>query len=202
MAFVPAENTVLLELVYDWQGETAENTLYFEKSDGWDIGEMQNLATDVNEWWNENLAPITSSSVELEVIRVTKLDTQFDLFYELAPAVPYQGDETDPSMPNNVSVTTTFQSGKRGRSFRGRNYFVGLTENNVSGNLVDPVFQAALQTAYELLNGAISTTLTDHVVVSRFGNGIPRVDAIVSEVIAYRAGQTIDTQRRRLPRNT
>lgn len=109
-------------------------------------------------------------------------------------------------MPGNVTMSVSFRTALRGRSFRGRNYVAGLTEDQVAGNIFISTLSASWKAAYEAIAAAIASTGWTWVVVSRFSG----VDAVTKEPIPRAAGVTtpvlsvivvddfVDSQRRRL----
>ena len=88
-----------------------------------------------------------------------------------------------------------------GRSFRGRNYVVGVPQDQVVDiNHVQSSYAAAwIDTYSELLEGTFEEG-QQWVIVSRFEDGSPRETGIASEVLTVTVvDDVIDSQRRRLP---
>jgi len=103
-------------------------------------------------------------------------------------------------LPGNCSLSISFRTAGRGRSSRGRNYFVGLVESQVNGDVVNGGNVDAYQTLYEELIGAGSVvTGWQWVVVSRFFNGAPRTAGLAQPVTAVVVVDSfIDSMRSRL----
>jgi hypothetical protein len=77
---------------------------------------------------------------------------------------------------------------------------LGLTENDVAGNQLNSIVQAAFVAAYEELLDPAVITVGEWSVASRFTNNEPRTTGISAPVTAVQATDNIvDSQRRRLP---
>jgi len=201
MAFIPAPATVKCELNYTASGQRVQNTLWvYDISDSWSATKMSLLAAQLILWWETELAPLTSNGVVLEEVAVT--DWSADTAPSIAvTAIDAVGDLTSPIMPLNVTVTTTFKTAGRGRSSRGRNYFVGLTEGQCLGNQVTATVVDDIRAAYSALSTYLETADPDlrHVVVSFISDGEERTSGLAQEVTSYaNADNNVDSQRRRL----
>lgn len=201
MAFIPAPDTVLLELVYLWEDQVVENTLYWKCVASPSATELAALAGSAAGWWNANCQGFTNVNVSLQQVKATDLTTDSSPSVTYTIGLPTFGDVTGDPLPNNCSLAISFRTLGRGRSSRGRNYIVGLSEASVSGNTVDPTFIGYIQSAYEALSATLNADVEGfHAVVSRYHNNAPRAEALVQEVTAYViVDPFIDSQRRRLP---
>jgi hypothetical protein len=110
----------------------------------------------------------------------------------------------DPT-PANVSLAVSFRTAGRGRSSRGRNYFVGFVDDQVTGNVVNNSDAVDIRNAYAALIAAAATANVSWVVVSRFsgvdadGKPIPRAAGVTSLINAVSlVDNDVDSQRRRL----
>lgn len=200
MPFVPAPNTAMVELIYNYQGQIAENVLYFRGAVPWTTVSLNALAADVLTWWSTRVKGLQPAQVSLTSIRLTSLES------EVAPRVDYVtglpqvgGDASLAPMPNNVTVVTTFLTALRGRSFRGRSYWIGLSEQQVLGNFITNSVRTDIQVAWNSLATDVNENGAAHVVVSRITGGVQRPVAVVTDITGYRTDDGIDSQRRRLP---
>lgn len=200
MAYVPVEDTVQAELVFEWNGEIVENTLYFLKVGGWTTSGLTTLASSLAAWWIDELAVGLTSELLLTDVKVTDLSTQFapSITYPVSP--PEAGDILTDSVPNNVAVVVSFRTDARGRSFRGRNYVPGLPESSVNGSTLIDTIDTFFVNAYTALGDVETTNSCVHVVVSRETLGAPRVAGLATQVTSYQCDRIVRTQRRRLPR--
>jgi len=208
MPFVPVANTVEVELRFLLDGQHIENTLYFEIGIAPDPSNMTTLLNNVESWWIDNVAPLCSASLSLVELVATDLTTATGPQVTVAPVGGDPGGLGQPALPNNVTLSVSFRTANRGRSFRGRNYFPVLSEGQVTDNTVTAGVVTAIQDAYAAIltdvNGGLPPVTW--VVVSRFsgidsnGDPIPRVAGISTPVTTVViVDPIIDSQRRRLP---
>lgn len=203
MAYQPVAATALIELVYTYAGQTCENTLYVRHdATEWSESELSAQAAYFESWFGAELAPFMSSTVALVRIDVTDLSDQFGLKLQHVVDPQINGEVAGQALPNNCSFTTTFATAKRGRSFRGRNYLVGLSESNVELNEVDSTTRAGILAAYTALIGpGVLPGGAQWVVVSRVVNGVVQMPTALTTFVnsVYHYDNTVDSQRRRLP---
>lgn len=207
MPFVPVLNTVLVEIRMLLDSQRVENTLYFSSGSPPSSPAMATLGNNIIAWWLENIAPITSTGVVVREVVVTDLTSDIGPQVTVVPATPLAGLVADETLPNNVSIAVSFRTEQRGRSFRGRNYFVGLTDGFVNGNNVLSTFVDDLVAAYDLLNTTPFAPTWTWSVVSRFSGvdpvtdqPIPRATGVITPITTVLVTDfTVDTQRRRLP---
>lgn len=207
MAFVPVANTVLVEFRYDYLGQQVENTLWFLGDDAPDPTNMDALGVDLVDWWSGGLQPIQNLAVSLRELVITDMTSNTGPQVTHIGPLPLAGDVTEEPLPSNDTLAISFRTASRGRSFRGRNYFVGMSRTQYSGNVATSGFISAYTTAYEALLGGAATPGWNWVVASRFSGidpvtkkPIPRVAGITTLITAVTvADDVLDSQRRRLP---
>lgn len=200
MAFVPAFNTVEVELRQRWDSQKIENTLYFQREAGWDVTSMDALAASLITWWTDELAPYVSNAVSLVEVYMTDLTTETSLAYGYNTGLPVSAVQESPSLPNNVALCISFRTSNRGRSARGRNYVPGMTELGTTGNTITSAIVDGVEAAYFALVGVATANDATWVVCSRYHNNAPRSTAtlyLIREAICI--DPTVDSQRRRLP---
>lgn len=200
MAFIPVLSVVMAELVYNQLGQITENTLYFKSDEGWDVDAMEDLAEQLKNWWVTEFRPAVPNSISLTAVKVTDLSSQFAPGIVDVNGLPLAGLSATEALPNNVTAAITFYTALRGRSYRGRNYVVGLGENAVSGNTVQPGTVEFYVANYMALPEYVISNDAYHVVVSRQENNVPRVTGVATPVTGYAMENVIDSQRRRLPK--
>jgi hypothetical protein len=191
-----------VELRYLWDGQRCENTLYFHNDDGWDLGALASLAGAVKDWAIGEILPLQSSTVSLVSVKAASLESETALAVETSSGLPVAGSNNNPSLPNNVSLAIKFSTPFRGRSSRGRNYILGITEESVTANQVTSGFTAAYIAAYGELADAVATAVsgTSWIVYSRFTDGAERVTGLAQPItdVSF-TDNVIDSMRRRLP---
>lgn len=207
MPFVPVPNSALVEVRMLQDLQEVENTLWFERNSPWDVAGLTSLNNFIVGWWASEMSPIVSELVVVREVVCTDMTTASGPQVSLPPPDLLAGALDAPTLPNNVTLTVSFRTAARGRSFRGRNYFVGLTQDSVVENTVNAGFVTQIQDAYaELLNVGDTVTSARWIVASRFsgvdgdGNPIPRVSGVTTDIVSVTiVDPVIDSQRRRLP---
>lgn len=200
MAFVPAPNTVMVELRFVWNQQKVENTLYFYDVAGWTLASMTSLATEVFNWWAANIRPSLSVQITLNEVYVTDLASNVSPTFSLVPASGNVGGSANPSVPNNVAMCISLRTGARGRTARGRNYIPGIQLAALTANIWAPATITTMENAYNALASGAFPTQGQLAVVSRYENNLPRATAVVRPVISAVVVDNIaDSQRRRLP---
>lgn len=196
--FIPAENTVKVEMVYNTPGGIAENILYFQDATSWDASDVGVLAGEIKAWWEDTIKPFQSSGVSLAKVRAQDISVEDGNFYEYTAGLPEAAAGGTPVLPGNVTAAIKFSTGRSGRSYRGRNYFVGIGEAWVVGDTIDSGWSANIMTAYEGLDDPAVISKGQQAVVSYCQNGAWLTDAVVTLVQSRSMDLTIDSQRRRL----
>lgn len=197
MPYQPVENTAQVILSGTVLGEPWANQMFFEHPTGWNLLDLNTLATDMFNWWNTNMRVNLPTSMTLTRVEATDLTTQNGLQSVLS--VLATGTQADIAMPNNTALVIEFYTGVRGRAFRGRNFIAGLRESQVTGNTIDGAFVDAMTDAYGEIPAAVSVVGVDHVVVSRQLNGVVLEEGITTDVILYTCDGKVHTMRRRMP---
>lgn len=199
MTFVPFVNVVKAELVYRQDGQTIENVLHYRALTTPGPESMANLALLIVERWNLSLKPLTHSSVQLVMVRVTSLDSDMAPVVEYTDGLPLSGTAAGVAAPNNVTVVVKLSTLARGRSYRGRVYSVGLASNAFAGNTLVGAYRTSLAAAWQLMRelGGEEDWLLG--VASRVSGGAPRPAGVFTVVSGISVNPTLDSQRRRLP---
>ncbi len=196
--FIPAENTVKVEMVYNTPGGIAENTLYFADATSWDASDVGVIAGEIKAWWEDTIRNWQSTGVSLAKVRAQDISVEDGNFWEYTAGLPEAGLGATAVLPQNVTGAIKFSTGRAGRSYRGRNFFVGLGEAYVTGDTIDSTLIAGVMTGYEGLDDPAVISKGHQVVVSYCQNGEWLTDAVVTAVNGRSFDNTVDSQRRRL----
>lgn len=200
MEFVPAFNTCEAELRFTLNGEKVENTLYFQRAEGWPITVMTSLGTALTTWWSTAFASAVTSQMSLREVYVTDLTTQDGPAFPVIPASPVVGAQGGNPFPNNVALCVSFRTSNRGRSARGRNYYAGFVEGQIVSQQVTTSMVNGIVDAYMDLIPLAESLDATWVVCSRVHNKVPRTTATLYLIRAATVvDRTVDSQRRRLP---
>lgn len=198
--FIPVENTALVELVYSLpQGQIGENTFHVQNTEAFTANSLGVLAAAFASWYTGHWNARVSGTTSLTKVRCTDLTSQYAPGVEYTTGLPVNGNLTGNGLPNNVSVSIKFNTGLRGRSYRGRIYALGLTDNAVNGNTVQSAWASGAITALETLVSEHIPVGMNLVVVSKYHNKTPRSAGVTTIVTSFSIDMTPDSQRRRLP---
>ena len=201
MAFVPASNTLQVEIRGTYFGQDYENVLYFKNGSTIDSAEVETLFDFLEDDFLPFMMIGLSDQLQIDELYGTDLTTSSSPTYSRIFIPAIEGTESGAAgQPGSVAACISFRSANRGRGSRGRNYVSGITENNVSGNTLDAGQISLLVAAYELLLGGGDIPASwVWSIVSRFLLGSPRVSALVQEVLDVLSTDiTVDSQRGRL----
>lgn len=189
-----------VQLIYTEQGQFCENVLHFQNTLSFDTLQLQQLGTDIIDWWNTSVKPLTSFFVNLVQVIVTDLSTPSGAQIVVTEGLPSVGGSSATAEPMNVTIAIKHLTEQRGRSFRGRTYFVGLGQNQVTGSSLVPGAALALQNAFRALRDYTFTgSALQWVVLSEVHNKTQRASGVTTPIIDVGVEGTTDSQRRRLP---
>ena len=200
MAFVPLPNTAMLELVYQIDNQYVENTFYYLGDWDDDTQALEDLATNGRQEWVDNIQPLQSTVVRLVQIKATDMRTEGARGVILAAQPGDVGTHGSPMLPLNVAAVISLKTILRGRSYRGRVYHPGLCEDQVTNSNIATATAADLTAAYGDFT-QISTVVgpATLAVASRYHNGLPRTQGVLTQVTTVICQSVVGSQRRRLP---
>lgn len=205
MAFIPVPNTVEIVFVFTVQGREVRVVLNATNAVAWTIGTMETLAAAIIEAIYTDGLGWLSTQYAIAFLHLVDLTTatgpSFDQVMGVTHTLPKSGTRTGGALGGQCALVTTLRTANRGRSYRGRNYWPGISESDINNDAqtigvgrvpTQQAFVAAVQTAIESFSGV------KMVVVSRRTGGAPRVTGITSPVTSLDTNTLIDTQRRRV----
>ncbi len=183
---------------YTYLGENLENIWYFREADPFDATSLAALNTSIASNWATTMQGHLSSGCNLDFIESTALDTDTGAQDTLAVGSP--GAITGTGLPGSVTVAVKFATGLAGRSNRGRTYWPGLAESQISGNELNSAVATAIVSDLEdLFAGVESDVTAEHVIVSYCHDNAWRTTAVSNLVTSYLlVNNDLDNQRRRL----
>lgn len=201
MPFVPAANTLQAELRFDYGSQKCENVLYFQGSAGVTPALASSLGGQLVSWWNTNFKAASPTIMVLREVYITDLTTATSFTVSHTNLLPSAGTSAVDPLPFNCAHCVSFRTAGRGRSARGRNYVMGLSDSEAAASVISTTRVNLDVAAYQQLVGAGTFVAgLQFVVVSRFSGGLPRGSALVQPITAVLSvDSTIDSQRRRLP---
>ncbi len=200
MAFQPVPGVVQCNIRWVAQGQQAQNTLYFRTGGGGTETNLAALADVIEQAYITYTRGRVATTTALTDIYFVDLEEQNGFAYNF-PLVPQlAGTNGAGALPNNVSLAISFRTASRGRNARGRNYVVGMTEADVTGNDASGVLSDAWVVYYEAIqSGALNIGL-EMCVVSRYLNKVKRPFGVTFAVTSILVvDNVVDSQRGRLP---
>lgn len=209
MAFIPADKTARVSMHFSQNSQQVENVFYVENSVAWTPTTLLALGATVKDWWNADLKSSCHPSLSLNQIVVKDMTTDTAPEVVYATGLPLVGTGSGGALPNNVTIAIQLITGLGGRSFRGRQYILGLMDSSLTTDRQSLTSGAvtAYLTAYNGLISSIDGGITPGLVVASFFHGvdvnhkpIPRTTAVLTPVAsAVFSNTVVDSQRRRLP---
>jgi hypothetical protein len=198
--FIPVPNVSVFSPIYIYDGQRCQNNFYVEHVSGWFDATQRTVADEMCNWWITKLATWVPQSCQLVQIDYRDLSTYDGNAGTFTNGLPVVGSHNSQQVPNNCSVAVSMKTARRGRSYRGRIYHIGLAEDEVEKNDLVGNFHYNLQTAYEdLLTTVNAVPDCTMVVVSRYSNKVARSVGVATAITGAVVNTKIDSQRRRLP---
>lgn len=199
MAFIPLPNSIKVVLDFLWTGVEVHNVLYVDVGHPPTDVDMGNVGAAANLFLTTALMPNLSVGISALGCTLTDMQSATAPTREFPLAVPVAGAVAGNSVPNQVSIVTTFQTLMRGRSFRGRAYVPGIPEVElVDRRTISVAYADALNTVWGdyrtdmLAVGAVPVVASFHTLHG------PRISGVGTPIASFRTGTTLDTQRRRV----
>lgn len=222
MVFQPVLNTAQFIAKFLLGGvKTAQFSLYCHNDDAaWDAAQLSAVGEALSDAIVADYIPALSVDHQFVGVQGRDLEQEFGRVEDVDLAVPAAGTHNSPSLPWQNAVVATFKSAT-GQPRRGRIYLMPPCEDQVAASTLTGGALAALQTAVESMSAAVGAGVGPvHVIVSRYQGRetktvqddtlgelvIPvtkkRINATTAEVAAVQVKSRVDTQRRRLLRES
>ncbi len=172
-------------------GQLVENVWYVQGPDPFDLTVANGIAAVFQTNIPAIIAPL-SFDLMIDNIVVQNLGGTASGQTSLAITPVEQGGQTQDALPGNVAFCVSLRSALAGRRFRGRKYFSGLGEGDVTANAWGAPQRDALLNAIDDLRAALVTNGTPLSIFSPTGL------TLVPVVAAVAVDLYVDSQRRRL----
>lgn len=199
MAFIPTPNAIKLVLEFTLSGQVVVVTISLQKAAALTTADLTAAATAGKQWWKTYLKPLSGPQLALTGATAYDLTTASSPVVHVPESPPDPGTNAAECLPANAAAVISWRTANRGRSARGRMYVPGLTEGgNSNGINIAPTTQAAIAVAAANLASFFTPSLLNHVVISRFLNGVARAQGLSQAVTANIVDDLWDSQRRRL----
>jgi len=172
-------------------GQQCENVWHVIGADPFDPAMAADIAATFHTSYAGILAAL-SRDLFINEVFVHNFDGASSGEFTLAITPAEQGEVVQDGLPGNVAFCVSLRTALAGRSTRGRKYFAGLGEGDVSGNEFDGGRIATLLTG---VNDLIANLVTNGTPLAIFSRTIP---ALTQVQTATAVDAFVDSQRRRL----
>lgn len=200
MGFIPAPNTMKAETRFTYHSQQVENVMYFRKEGAIELADFSVVGNNIVDSWNTHIKVMVSSELSFDAIKFTDASSESGPTLYYTTGLPLVGSLAGAAcLPGNVTAVASLNTAKRGKSYHGRLYHVGITEAETIGNVLQSNMRASITAYLEEIMGNCHIEGYDLCVVSFYHNGAPRVTAEVTPVATIVVNGTLDSQRRRLP---
>lgn len=199
MPFVPVPDTARVTLNFvGGDGGQAANVIYVGATDTpVTPGQLAAISGVIALWSESSWAPVASNQWTMTTIEALDASTEEGAY--VVTNVQTQGDIVSDALPAMNTIAMQLQTGRSGRSRRGRLYHVGLSEEQVLGNYVTALAADALIAAYVALRVDLSAEEFQWRVASFQQEGVKLASAEtypISDIVL--ADRKVDRQIRRM----
>lgn len=196
MAFIPTVNAIKIVIIGTLAGQQVVIDITIGTPAAVSLADLDDAADAIEDWLTTELMPDLTASYVINEIKA------YDLSSSIAPVVSHfvsiAGSQAIPGVANNTALVASFRTDNRGRSGRGRNYVAGMI-NNVGDTVSTTLTRAGLiATDYANLNSYLTPLGMEHIVISQYTGGSPRVSGLKQPVTEYIVNIDYDSQRKRL----
>jgi len=201
MPFVPAPTIVKCSWFYTLNGQPAMNRIHVTTGTTLPTeAECASIAASGASWWEDNCQAIVHPNMILREVQAMSIAEANGPQAVFSSGFPLAGTLGQPGLPGNNSFCVSLRTGLTGRSARGRWYWAGLTEGQVTDNEVLSGSVTSIVAALDNLINALTSGPIQPVIVSFVSGGVPRVGGPVYFPItdALAVDNVVDSQRGRL----
>ncbi len=205
MPFIPVFNGV--QLVIDWiedTGATAKIILGVQFDVPAVLDTLEELVNYVIDTLASPAVRPWTTHWGINGVTAYGLDTDSSPTYTnthgtMSVTLPILGTLGGFSATDQVAAVNTMQTGMRGRSHRGRNYWPGVPTASMSDtSTLSPALVADWDTYIDAFIAAMVANSTPLVVISRFADHAARTEGLMTHIIDCRTEAKVGTQRRRV----
>lgn len=200
MAFIRLPLGIRVALEYEVFGKVVVNVYHVTTTDPIITLKLVDIAQVFAAWWDAHLSTSMSHDISLTSVTALSLDVANGEKVTVVVSPPVAGGSPNPAVSNNVAIVASFSTARTGRSYRGRCYHAGLTEQAVTANEISGAMSAVLIGYYADLITSLTTNNAELVVASFQSAGVPRIEGVATPVESIGMNLRVDTQRRRLPK--
>ena len=160
--------------------------------------DLEDVADVFLTWWNDVYSYDIHSSAAFVAIRVRDISIADGVELNVTTATQGAGRVTGVAAAANAAAVITTNTGRTGRSYRGRTYIGAIPQARLEDaqHLSSAAVTGYLATYIDLINQleAIGKKLA---VLSRIAGGVARLFGVLTEIISIAMDTKVDSQRRR-----
>jgi len=198
LPFIPFNDCIDVVFEYVQQSVPWFVTMGFKSAFPVNISVLNVLAGVLDTWYTSDGASLMSANCAATLIKLTDLTSSSGPTVAIAPTTT-AGTRTGAVLPAQSAMVVSLITTKRGRSFRGRNFWSGRV-NPDQQTVTTWTASAAtdFDNAYASLLAQTSSNGFDLSVLSRYENGVRRTVGVDTAVVVATAKTQMATQRKRL----
>lgn len=197
--FIPTPNTMQLAIRYAATEGKYENVLYVRTTGTPSLGDLQQIGTFVEAWWNNTYKTHISNAIQFTGVYGRDVSQEFGQSWEIG-FTPSAGTLTAEPLPFKDSFAIKKVTNVGGHRRNGRVFIIGLTEGQVTRNSVNPLDAAALRDDWEELTSELETNGYPVGWVSYCVNGAWRTTGLFCPIMEWVVTDfLVDSQHRRKP---
>lgn len=180
-------------------GSQVENVIHVFAPAPLDYGQAGIINAVVQAWIVASLRPLQTNDTISTEIRVAGVNANDPAF--VFPGDGFSGSISNSQSPDNVTLSIKKNTGRSGRSYRGRIYHIGININAITNSRVSPGYLTQLVQCYTDLVTNLQVVSHEMVVAHRDRTlpkpwPVTRVEPVLSMTVS---DNIVDSQRRRLP---
>jgi hypothetical protein len=202
MVFIPATRVLQVNMIGTYLGRPFENTIYLKRETAIDDSGWADVVSWVELDLLDNLISGASDQMAYTQLIGVDLTSETAPVYSALFEPPLAGDAGGAALPGSIAACISFVTGGRGKSSRGRNYLCGLTESQVTANLIDTsTLDARVGNYDDFRTGTHKPVDWDWGVLSRYHNKLPRSAGLFQVITGVKStSYRVDSMRRRTGR--
>jgi len=197
MPFQAVPDTVEVLVSGTFNGIPWQNTFYYNYVTPPDEEQLGDLLDDLNDVITSDWLPLMPANVAVTSLYARDLASEVAA-QALLGLIGSVGSASGAALPTFNSLAISRRSGFTGRSARGRIFWVGFTEAQVSDNTVDGTVLNDIVAAIEAFDAAANLASFTPVIVSRYTAGALRPTGVTFDIQTWFATDNkVDTRRSR-----
>jgi hypothetical protein len=200
----PAPGVAQVRMRYLYDNERCENIYHVMKATttAYTLAELEDIASTFIAWEDTTASLNRPTDVQMVEVIVTDLISLAGLRVTRTQVPSINGAIPTDSLPNSSTFAIKAEIGNRGRGMQGRTFWIGLVENQVSANTVNPTYRDDIVSSMESLRTSVEALVAGYhlAVLHKRANGAPLPVGVPTRVTSWSATDlTVDSQRTRLP---